>query len=74
MLAILIQRYDKKSFHFFIQFKNERRNEILQAVSCTFNDCINTIYQFIKPFLDNKMSFFFFFFEEYGAFNMSGSR
>ena len=26
--------------------------------------CINTIYQFIKPFLDNKMSVF----EEYGAF------
>ena len=27
-------------------------------------DCINTINQFIKPFLDNKMSIF----EEYGAF------
>ena len=31
----------------------------------TFYDCINIIYQFIKPFLDNKMSIF----EEYGAFN-----
>ena len=31
----------------------------------TFYDCINTIYQFIKPFLDNKISSF----EEYGAFN-----
>ena len=31
----------------------------------TFNDCINTIHQFIKPFLDNKMSVF----EKYGAFN-----
>ena len=30
----------------------------------TFYDCINTIYHFIKPFLDNKMSIF----EEYGAF------
>ena len=30
----------------------------------TFYDCINTIYQFIKPFLDNKVSVF----EEYGAF------
>ena len=30
----------------------------------TFYDCINTIYQFIKPFLDNKMSVF----KEYGAF------
>ena len=31
----------------------------------TFYDCINTIYQFIKPFLDNKISIF----KEYGAFN-----
>ena len=30
----------------------------------TFYDCINTIYQFIKPFLDNKMSIF----EEYRVF------
>ena len=30
-----------------------------------FYDFINTIYQFIKPFLDNKMSIF----EEYAAFN-----
>ena len=32
----------------------------------TFYDCINTIDQFIKPFLDNKMSIF----EDYGAFNL----
>ena len=32
----------------------------------TFYDCINTIYQFIKPFLDNKMSIF----DEYGAFKI----
>ena len=24
----------------------------------TFYDCINTIYQFIKPFLENQMSVF----------------
>ena len=30
----------------------------------TFYDCINIIHQFIKSFLDNKMSIF----EEYGAF------
>ena len=31
----------------------------------TFYDCIiNTMYQFIKPFLDDTMSIF----EEYGAF------
>ena len=32
----------------------------------TFYDCIYTICQFIKPFLDNKMSIF----EEYGAFQV----
>ena len=57
MLALLIQRYDKKSFH----FKNERLTEILQAVRCH-----NTIYQFMKLFLDYKMSIF----EEYGAFKL----
>ena len=31
----------------------------------TFYDSINTIFKFIEPFLDNKMSIF----EEYGAFN-----
>ena len=30
----------------------------------TFYECINTIYQFIKSFFDNKMSNF----EDYGAF------
>ena len=59
MLATLIQRYDKKSFH----FKNERPTEVLQA-GATFYVYINTIFQFIKPFLDNKKSIF----EEYGAF------
>ena len=32
----------------------------------TFYDCINTIYQFVKPFLETKMSVF----EEYGAFKV----
>ena len=32
----------------------------------SFDDCINTIYQFIKAFLDKKMSIF----EEYGAFKV----
>ena len=31
--------------------------EILQAVRCYMNGCINTIYQFIKSFLDNKCLF-----------------
>ena len=37
---------------------------ILQAVKCQIYDSINTIYQFMKPFSDNKMSIF----EDYGAF------
>ena len=36
----------------------------------TFYDCIITIYQFIKPFLNNKMSTF----EEYGAFKILMNR
>ena len=63
MLATLIQRYDKKLFH----FKYERLTEILQAVRCHIYGCINTMHQFIKSFLDNKMSIF----EGYGAFNWS---
>ena len=39
--------------------------EIYRLSGATFYDCINTIYQFIKSFLDNKMSVF----EDYGAFN-----
>ena len=60
MLATLIQRYDKIPFH----FKSERLAEILQAVRCHILWLYYIIYQFIKPFLDNKMSIF----EEYGAF------
>ena len=58
MLATLIAGYDKKSFH----FKSKRLTEMSNV---TFYDCINTIYQYIKPFFFlNKMSIF----EEYGAF------
>ena len=64
MLATLIQTYDKKIIQFFIQFKNVRLAEINKLSDTTFCDCINSIYQFIKPFLDNKM----FIFEEHGAF------
>ena len=38
--------------------------EILRLSDATFYVCINTIYQFIKPFLDKKKSIF----DEYGAF------
>ena len=54
MLPTLIQRYDKNHL-VLIQLKYERLTEILQAVRChTFYDGINTIYQFIKQFLDKK--------------------
>ena len=62
MLATLIQRYDKNHFIF------DPVQEWLKFYSLsdiTFSDRINTIYEFIFYFFDNKMSIF----EEYGAFN-----
>ena len=59
MLATLIQRYDKKSFH----FKNERLAEILQVVRRHIFICIPYLSS-SNIFLDNKLSIF----EEYGAF------
>ena len=67
MLPTLIQRYDNKSFHFWSTSKT-RLTEIYRLSGAIFYDCITTIYQFIKPFLDNKMSIF----EEYGASSMDG--
>ena len=58
MLPTLIQRYDKN--HFFS--KPADGLKFYRLSDATFYDCITTIYQFIKPFLDNKMSIF----EEYG--------
>ena len=57
MSATLIQRHYKN--HSFSRTRDE-----LKFYRLSFHDCINTIYQFIKPFLDNEMSIF----EEYGAF------
>ena len=51
MLALLIQRYDKTIISFLNQSNNERLTKILQVSGATFYDCINTIYQSIKPFL-----------------------
>ena len=64
MLATLIQRYDKKSFHFWSSSRTGDKLKFYKLSDATFNNCINTIYQFIKPFLDNKISVF----EEYEAF------
>ena len=41
-----------------------RLTEILKVSGATLYDCFNAIHQFIKAFLDNKISIF----EEYGAF------
>ena len=59
MLATLIQRYYERSIH----FKNDSL-KFYRLLGATFYDCINTIYQYIQPFLDNKMSIS----EGYGAF------
>ena len=61
MLATLIQRYDKN--HFILRTRDLLK--FYKLSDATFYKCITTIYKFIKPFLDNKMSIF----EEYGAFN-----
>ena len=59
-MPALIQRYDKN--HFISRMRDLLK--FYKQIGATFYDCFNTIYQFVKPFLDNKMSIF----EEYGAF------
>ena len=54
MLATLIQRYNKKSFH----FKNERLTEILQAVRCHILDNKISILRNMKP-LNHSWSEFY---------------
>ena len=53
--------------HFIFDPVQERQTNIkfYRLSAAKFYDCINTMYQFIKLFLDNKMPIF----EEYGAFN-----
>ena len=64
MKATLIQRYDKNHFIFDPVQEWEINWNFYKLSDATFYDCINTIYLFIKSFLDNKMTIF----EEYGAF------
>ena len=64
MLGTLIPRYSKTIILFLIQFKKERLTEILKAVRYHILWSYNTIYQFIKSFLNRKMSIF----KEYGTF------
>ena len=51
-------------YHFILRTRDYLKFYRLSGAK--FYDCISTIYQFTKPFLDNKMSIF----EEYGTFKM----
>ena len=63
MLAPLIQRCDKK----VNSFQGTRdKLKFYRLSGATFYGCTHAIYQFIKPFLDNKESNF----EEYGTFEI----
>ena len=55
--------------HHNSEIRKKNHFKFYRLSDVTFYDCINTIYQFTKPFLDNKMPIF----EEYGAFNVSAS-
>ena len=52
MLPTLIQRYDKNHFIFDLVKKTRDKLKLYRLSDGTFYDRINTIYQFIKPFLD----------------------
>ena len=54
VLATFIQRYDK---NYFIS-RTRGYLRFYRLSGATFYECNNAIYQFIKPFLDNKMSIF----------------
>ena len=49
-------RKKEKSFHFRSSSKTEDQLKFYWLSDATFYDRINTKYQFIKPFLDKKMS------------------
>ena len=59
----LIQKYDNISF--LIQIKTERLTKFYRLSDATSYDRVNTIYQFINPFLDKTCLFG----KEYGAVN-----
>ena len=62
MLATLIQKCNKN--HSISRTRDSLK--FYRLLGATFYDCINTVYKYIKYFLDNKMSIF----EGYGAFNI----
>ena len=57
MLPILVQRYNKKSFNFLSSSKTRDKVKFYRLSDATFYDRINTMYKFIKPFLDKKCLF-----------------
>ena len=54
MLPTIIQRYEKKSVSFSSTSKPRLSLTFYMLSDATFYDRINTIYQFIKPFLELK--------------------
>ena len=62
MLATIIQRCHKKN-HSISRTRDSLK--FFRLSGATFYDFINTVYQFTKHFLENKMSIF----GGYGAFN-----
>ena len=56
MLPTLIQRYDKNLFIFDPVQKRDYL-KFYRLLYAPFYDCINTIYQFMKPLLDKKCLF-----------------
>ena len=62
-LSVVCSLFPKAIFFTFILLKFNRLS------GATFYYSIDTLYRFIKPFSDNKMSIF----EEYGAFKGKGN-
>ena len=54
MLPTLIQRYNKDHFIFDPVQKGGTKLKFYRLSDATFYDRINTIYLFIKPFLEKK--------------------
>ena len=69
ILPAFIQRYDIKN-NFLPISKGRDLLKFYKLSDATFYDRINTIYQFIKPFLDKKKKSIF---EEYGAFKIDSN-
>ena len=54
MLSTLIQRYDEKIISFFYPLQKQKTNWNFTGCQMPRYGRINTMYHFIKPFLDKK--------------------